>query len=597
MTAAETTMTPAGLQRSVVTARRRWIALVLNLAVYVGLGAWLASILSAGGWSAVDVGIFVCFLIASPWAVLGLVNALLGLWLMRFARDGVDSAAPFVPAGDVPAALQGRYALIMTVRNEDAARAVDRFMRMERELSATPDGGRFSYHLLSDTSIDAIADEESHQIEMWRAARPGAAARIHWRRRTDNAGFKAGNVREFCTRCVDDYDAMIVLDADSFMRAGAVLQLPRMAEAFPKIGILQSLVVGAPSRSVFARLFQFGMRAGMRSYTMGASWWTADCGPFWGHNALVRIRPFIEHCDLPSIGGRPILSHDQLEAALMRAAGYEVRVLPVEAGSYEENPTEMVEFSNRDLRWCQGNMQYWRLVGLPGLLPVSRFQLAWAISMFVGLPASQLLLLFAALKPFDGEPVAAFPVQSAIAFYFAYLAIGLAPKLAGYADVLFGREAARYGGAGRFLVGAFCEIVASWLLSAATGFRTSLFLIGLPFGRDLSWGAQHRDAHEVSWRAAAMAFWPGALFGLLLVALLVIGAPAAVPYLLPFVAGLIVAIPFAKFTASVDLGAGMTAAGLCATPEEVAGDWPLASGHDHEEHEGREDRQMHDALQ
>ena len=597
MTAAETTMTPAGLQRSATTARRRWIALVLNLAVYAGLGAWLASILSAGGWSAIDVGILLCFLIASPWAVLGLVNALLGLWLMRFSRDGIDSAAPFVPAGDVPAALQGRYALIMTVRNEDAARAVDRLMRMERELSATPEGARFSYHLLSDTSIDAIADEESRQVELWRAARRDAAARIHWRRRTDNAGFKAGNVREFCARCVDDYDAMIVLDADSFMRAGAILQLARIAEAFPKIGILQSLVVGAPSRSVFARLFQFGMRAGMRSYTMGASWWTADCGPFWGHNALVRIQPFLEHCDLPSIGGRPILSHDQLEAALMRAAGYEVRVLPVEAGSYEENPTEMVEFSNRDLRWCQGNMQYWRLVGLPGLLPVSRFQLAWAISMFVGLPASQLLLLLAALKPFDGEPAAAFPVQSAIAIYFVYLAIGLAPKLAGYADVLLGRETARYGGAGRFLVGAFCEIVASWLLSAATGFRTSLFLIGLPFGRDLSWGAQHRDAHEVSWRAAAAAFWPGALFGLVLIALLAMGAPAAIAYLLPFVAGLIVAIPFAKFTASVDLGAGMSAAGLCATPEEVAGDWPLASGHDHEEHEGREDRQVHDALQ
>ena len=172
-----------------------------------------------------------------------------------------------------------------------------------------------------------------------------------------------------------------------------------------------------------------------------------------------------------------------------------------------------------------------------------------------------------------------------------------ADAFAGYADVILGRETARYGGAGRFVVGAFCEIVASWLLSAATGFRTSLFLIGLPFGRDLSWGAQHRDAHEVSWRAAAAAFWPGALFGLVLIALLAMGASAAIAYLLPFVAGLIVAIPFAKFTASVDLGAGMSAAGLCATPEEVAGDWPLASGHDHEEHEGREDRQVHDALQ
>lgn len=597
MTAPETTMTPAGLQRSAEATRRRWIALALNVAVYAGLAFWLARILSAGGWSAADIVVFACFLVASPWVVLGFVNAALGIWLLRFSRDGLDSAAPFAAAGEAPARLERRYALIMTVRNEDPARAVDRLMRMEAELSATPDAAHFDYHLLSDTSIDAVAVEEASQVERWRAARPGAAARIHYRRRTDNGGFKAGNVREFCARCVDDYEAMIVLDADSFMRADAILQLARIAEAFPKLGILQSLVVGAPSASAFARLFQFGMRAGMRSYTMGASWWTADCGPFWGHNALVRIRPFLEHCDLPTLKGRPILSHDQLEAALMRAAGYEVRVLPVEVASYEENPPDMVEFSNRDLRWCQGNMQYWRLVGLPGILPVSRFQLGWAISMFLGLPASHLLLLAAALKPFDGEAATSFPVASAIGFYAVYLVVSLAPKLAGYADVLLGRETARYGGAGRFLGGAALELAASYLLSAATGFRTSLFLAGLPFGRDLSWGAQNRDAHELSWSAAAAPFWPGVVFGCLLLGLLAAGAPAAIPYALPFVAGLLLAVPFAKFTAAPALGRAMAAAALCATPEEVAGDWPLGSGHDHEEHERREDRQVHDALQ
>ncbi|MFT4096230.1 MAG: glucans biosynthesis glucosyltransferase MdoH [Rhodoblastus sp.] len=596
MTAAETTMTPAGLQQLAQIARRRWLVLALNLAVYAGLVLWLAHILSAGGWSALDIAFFACFLVASPWAVLGFVNALLGLWLLRFSRDGLGAAAPFALAGDSDAALAGRYALVMTVRNEDAARAVGRFMRMEAELSATSQASSFDYHLLSDTSQEAVAADEEREIGRWRVARLDAAVRIHYRRRADNSGFKAGNVREFCARCADEYDAMVVLDADSYMRADAVLRLVRITEAHPRIGILQSLVVGAPSRSAFARLFQFGMRAGMRSYTMGASWWTADCGPFWGHNALVRIRPFLDHCDLPTINGRPILSHDQLEATLMRAAGYEVRVLPMENGSFEENPPDMVEFSNRDLRWCQGNMQYWRLVGLPGILPVGRFQLLWAISMFIGLPASQLLLLLAALKPFDGEPPAAFPVCSALAFYFTYLAIGLAPKLAGYADVLLARETARYGGMPHFAAGAAMELAASYLLSAATAFRTSLFLIGLPFGRDLSWGGQRRDAQNVSWGAAVAPFWPGTLFGLALLAALAFGAPRAIPYALPFVAGLIVAIPFAKFTAAPALSDAMVGAGLCATPEEVAGDWPLASGHDHEKHEGREDRQVHDAL-
>ena len=572
MTNAEANLTPAGLQPIAPLRRRRLIVLAFNVALYAGLGVWLSSILAAGGWSAIDVAFFACFLVASPWAVLGFVNAALGLWLSRFARAGVSETAPFLSAAQAAAPLVGRYALVMTVRNEDAARAVGRFMRMQDELSSANDAARFSYHLLSDTSVDAIAADEEREIARWRNARPDVADRIHYRRRADNAEFKAGNMREFCVRCVDDYDAMIVLDADSYMGATAVVALARIAEAWPRIGILQSLVVGAPSRSAFARLFQYGMRAGMRSYTMGASWWTADCGPFWGHNALVRLRPFVDHCGLPPLPGGPILSHDQIEAALMRAAGYEVRVIPVESESYEENPPDMVEFSGRDLRWCQGNMQYWRLVGLPGLLPISRFQLVWAISMFIGLPASQLMLALAALKPFDGEAASAFPANSAIGFLLVYLLVGLAPKLAGYFDVVLGRETARYGGARLFAIGGALEILASYLLSAATAFRTSLFLVGLPFGRDLSWGGQRRDAGAVSWGAALATFWPGTLFGVVTLALIGVGAPSAIGYALPFVAGLVVAIPFAKATASPALGAFFVKRRLCAPPEEIAGD-------------------------
>ncbi len=175
-----------------------------------------------------------------------------------------------------------------------------------------------------------------------------------------------------------------------------------MMQAHPQIGILQSLVVGMPSSSAFARIFQFGMRHGMRTYTMGQAWWIGDCGPFWGHNALVRIQPFREHCELPDAAGqaaarRPCaVSHDQVEATLMRRAGYEVRVLPDENGSWEENPPTMLDFAKRDVRWCQGNMQYVKLLGLPGLKPMSRFQLVWAILMFLGIPAWTLMIALAA---------------------------------------------------------------------------------------------------------------------------------------------------------------------------------------------------------
>ena len=283
-------------------------------------------------------------------------------------------------------------------------------------MDATGEGGAFSYFVLSDTSDPAVGAAEEAAVEAWKAADPDRE-RILYRRRTDNTGYKAGNVRDFCARWGKDYTLMLPLDADSLMSGDQIVRLVRMMQAHPKIGILQSLVVGMPSASAFARIFQFGMRHGMRSYTMGQAWWVGDCGPFWGHNALVRIKPFHEQCDLPMLPGKPplgghVLSHDQVEATLMRRAGYEVRVLPVERGSWEENPPTMLEFARRDVRWCQGNMQYLKLLDLPGLYPMSRFQLVWAILMFIGIPAWTLMIALLPVAAWEGRSVADFPVGS-----------------------------------------------------------------------------------------------------------------------------------------------------------------------------------------
>ncbi|MEI9889679.1 MAG: glycosyltransferase family 2 protein [Caulobacteraceae bacterium] len=153
---------------------------------------------------------------------------------------------------------------------------------------------------------------------------------------------------------------MIVLDADSVMSGPAMLRLVRAMQANPELGILQTLVVGRPSESAFTRIFQFGMRHGMRAQTTGSAWWQGSSGPYWGHNAIIRVAPFVDHCALPPIPGQggplrgPVLSHDQVEAALMRGAGWHVRVIPDEHGSWEENPTNLPDFIKRDLRWCNG---------------------------------------------------------------------------------------------------------------------------------------------------------------------------------------------------------------------------------------------------
>ncbi|MGL4289295.1 MAG: glucans biosynthesis glucosyltransferase MdoH, partial [Phreatobacter sp.] len=343
---------------------RRRLVLGLNIGTWFILN-WAAwSILGAGGWTLVDVVLAIAFAIATPWTVLGFWNAVIGLWLLHGVEDGFAQVAPFAAAGDTDVPITIRTAIFMTLRNEDPARAIARLRIVKQSVDATGFGDRFDYFILSDTNQPDVAAKEEALAAVF--ATEAGADRVVYRRRTDNQGFKAGNVRDFCERWGMRYELMLPLDADSLMAGKTIVRHVRMMQAYPKIGILQSLVVGMPSSSAFARIFQFGMRQGMRSYTMGQAWWVAECGPFWGHNALVRIKPFVEHCALPVLPGKPplgghILSHDQVEATFMRRAGYEVRVHPVEGGSWEENPPTMLEFAKRDLRWCLGNLQYVKL--------------------------------------------------------------------------------------------------------------------------------------------------------------------------------------------------------------------------------------------
>lgn len=573
---ADRATTPAGLQASRTLTRRRWIATALNLAMLAALLGGTGWILSAGGWTPAEGVFLAAVALAAPWTVLGVSNGLFGLWMLKGRRDRVATMAPHMAAAADPAPLRIRVAVLMTIRNEAAARVIGRMRRIKSSLDATGAGAAFDYFVLSDTSLAATGAAEEAAMADWRAAEAQDAARLFYRRRTDNAGFKAGNLRDFCTRWGAGYEAMLVLDADSVMDGPTILAMARIMQAHPRLGILQSLICAVPADSAFARCFQFGMRAAMRAYTPGYAWWSGDCGPFWGHNAMVRIAPFANQCHLPVLPGKPpfggpILSHDQVEAALMRKAGYEVRVMPEETGSFEGNPPTLGQFAQRDLRWCQGNLQYVRLLGLPGLLPASRFQLLWAILMFAGIPAWTLAI---AALPFVAHAASAtpdFPIAAATWLYATFLVMVLTPKLAGWIDVaLTPSELRRYGGAIRFAAGVATETVFGLMLWAVSSFHTTLFIVGAAFGRSTGWGAQARDAHAMPWRASLAQFLPETLFGLAVGGWLLALSPALFAWSLPLIAGQILAVPLAVVTADPRVGAWMRRTGLCAIPEDFA---------------------------
>lgn len=568
--------TPTGVQSLQQLTRRRALVFTLIGATYAGLVALFAHLLGHGGFTVLDGFLLLAFCLSTPWTILGFWNAVIGLWLLHGPGDPRRSVYPYAGRATDDAPITSRVAMVMTLRNEDPARAFARLRAMQSEIAASGAGASFAWFVLSDTTQPAIAATEEALFAAWQAELGGEAG-LHYRRRSENTGFKAGNIRDFLDRWGDGYELMLVLDADSFLGASATLRLIRIMQANPRLGILQSLVVGLPSPSPFARIFQFGMRHGMRSYTMGASWWAGDCGPYWGHNAVIRVAPFKAHCHLPVLSGTgplsgPILSHDQIEAVLMRRAGYEVRVLPEEMDSFEENPPHLTEFTRRDLRWCQGNMQYWRLIALPGLKPMSRFQIAWAMLMYLGAVAWMAFIALAALKVFDTERAdGPFPAALGLTLFAIMFAMSLAPKVAGFLDVLLRKgERRRYGGTGRLVGGALSEFVFSVLLGPVVAFRIALFMVGLLFGRTVTWEAQSRDAQRLSWRTALAGLWPQFLFGGALAGLLTAFAPGTLPWALPVLVGLMGAVPFAVLTAEPALGRWLARRGLCATPEEVA---------------------------
>src|SRR5262245_40629786 len=446
--------------------------------------------------------------------VIGFWNATIGFLIMRLARDPVETVTRTAARITGKEPITASTAVLICIRNEPPQRPAAFLTPLLQGLAASEAASHFHVYILSDTDNPSIGEAEEQlfasMAETWRER-----LRITYRRRAINLGFKAGNIRDFCDHWGKDHDFAVVLDADSVMTAPAVLRLVRIMQAEPQLGILQSLVIGMPSASAFARLFQFGMRLGMRSYTIGSAWWQADCGPYWGHNAIVRLAPFMAHCHLPVlpqsalIGGH-VLSHDQVEAVLMRKAGYEVRVLPEEGASFEQNPPTLMEFIRRDLRWCQGNMQYWHFLKMPSLKAVSRYQLAFAILMFLGSPAWMGLLVIGTLAAaFADTPAAFMRVDASIAVFVSVLISWFAPKIATVIDVLL-RPPLRhaFGGGFRFIAGVATEMLFFILLSPIMWFGHTVFLARLLLGRKIGWGAQARDDHGVPWSLGARQLWP-----------------------------------------------------------------------------------------
>lgn len=555
-----------------VRRRRQLFALLVSATLLVAttLMVWT---LSAGGFGPVDVVITVLFALTVPFNAIAFWNAVIGLSLARTSPDLARAVCPPLVDATDRSPITTSTAIVSCIRNEDAATVGRNLDVMIEGLVASGAADRFHVYVLSDSHWpEVIAAEEARVREL--AERWHDRMGVTYRRRAENPGFKAGNIRDFCERWGHRHDFMLVLDADSLMEADVILRMVRTLQQAPQLGILQSLMAGLPTTSAFARPLQFGMRMLMNGFTAGNAWWQQDVGPYWGHNALIRLQPFIEHCHLAPLPGRGplagwVLSHDQVEAALMRRAGYEVRVMLLETGSWEETPTTLTEYLRRDLRWCHGNMQYFKLLGWPDLHPVSRVNLALATGGFIGSTAWVLLmLLFALPLAFDTGP--SFHPGPGLAVFALSMGMAFAPKLGAFLEVaLDGDRRLRFGGGPRLLAGAVGDMAFSVIMAPILAVGHAVFIAGLVLGRAAVWGAQRRAVHWVNPLAALRRLWPQTLFGGVGVAWFASFSPPGALFFSPFFAIALAAVPVAVLTSVPALGRFVAWIGLWRIPEET----------------------------
>jgi len=515
------------------------------------------------------------FAVLFAWVAAGCFTALMGfVVLVRGDRHAISAS----DVGDEPLPADGRTALIMPICHEDVATVFAGLRATAASLKRAGALQAFDLFVLSDSKDEAVIAEERAAFEDLRASL-GDAGRIFYRVRRVRTRKKAGNVADFCRRWGADYKYMVVMDADSVMSGECLQTLVRLMEKHPTAGILQTAPQAVGHATLHARAQQFAARVTGSLFTVGMQFWQMGEAHYFGHNAIIRVKPFMEHCALAPLEGNGafsghILSHDFVEAALMRRAGYHVWLVADLAGSYEQQPPDLMAELQRDRRWCQGNLQNARLIAEPGLHAVHRGMLATGAMAYVSAPLWLAYVVLGALLWLVGGNVL-FTDEGALSIGIPGLWAGtlvmlMLPRVLGVTAVFMRRETHRYGGGARLVQSAFLEGGLSMLLAPLRMVAHTIFVIGAITGWKLEWKSPPREASDVAWSDAAQRFAPVSFLVLALGAALSLNSSSAVLWLLPVGLPLVLAVPFTVWTGSTAIGERVRSARLLLVPEEAS---------------------------
>lgn len=540
-------------------------------------------VLKVGGITTLEAMVLVLFVLLFAWIAFSFMSSLAGFFVLLFRqRDalGIDPKAPLPQ-------LRSRNAMLLPTYNEDPYRVMARLQAIYESVAETGYASQFDWYVLSDTTDPSVwIAEEKHFLQL---RHDTGADRLFYRHRPENTARKSGNIEDWVKRFGAGYDHMIILDADSLMTGDTLVRLTAAMERHPNVGLIQTLPIVVNAGTLFARLQQFAGRLYGPLIAAGIAWWHGAEGNYWGHNAIIRVRAFAQDAGLPELRGRKpfgghILSHDFVEAALMRRAGWGIHMAPTLGGSFEECPPSLLDFAARDRRWCQGNLQHLAVLPARGLHWVSRLHLLTGIGSYLTAPLWLIFLAFGILISLQAQFVRPeyfpkgyslfpqWPAQDPVLAAWVFLGtMGLliVPKLLAFLLLLTQREnRKRFGGGFAALASILVETFLSGLIAPVMMIFQSTAVGEILLGRDAGWQVQRRDDGGVPRSETVRKYALPTLFGIMMA---VTAYAVSLPLLLwmtPVIIGLLLAIPIALLS-STSGGAGRPPR-LFATPEQTS---------------------------
>lgn len=557
---------------------------------FTSIATWfMADLLWRGGLNGIEIALLILFVILFAHVAAGFCTALVGFYVINRGGDSSRITNTIAPGEAAPLA---STAIVMPVFNEDVSRVFEGLRVIYRSVQETKQLEHFDFFVLSDSNQpNQWIQEEVAWLELCKQV--GGFGRIFYRKRRQSINKKAGNVADFLRRWGRRYRYMIVLDADSIMTGRSMVQLVALMERNPNVGIIQTAPRIVNGETFFARLQSFASRLYSPLFLSGLNYWQQHEGNYWGHNAVIRVQPFIEHCALPDLpgsepfGGR-ILSHDFVEAALMRRAGWGVWLAGDIDGSFEEGPPTLIDSAKRDRRWCQGNMQHAWLLTARGFRAANRYHLLMGVMGYVSSPLWLLFMILCTIHVFsqvsspelqsfiharDYTSLFGYQVELPAAltlFVFTMMMLFL-PKIVSVIVTLGQPEdVERFGGRRRLLTSALLETVVSALLAPINMAFNSKFVLFILLGQGVSWVTQRRgtEGDGTDWREAIITHAGHTTFGLIWGVCSYIISPPFFFWLSPVVIPLICAIPISILLSKASFGGGLRKVGLLLTPEE-----------------------------